>query len=196
VTGALTAQQGDVASGSWAARATSPNPSGAPTAAYASETLAASQTDLYYRMPFKLLSAPTAGTYLGKFRTEANAAILGCYVSNTGKLSFRNDAGVVTRYSSQSVTTGQWHEAHVHLTVDVAYRAAGQIEVWYDGMRLADLSTAQNLGIDPVGRLQIGENDPTKTFDVVFDDVVADSSFIESKLSLSTTTWGGVSPVG
>jgi hypothetical protein len=81
-----------------------------------------------------------------------------------------------------------------HLTVDAVNPAAGQIEVRYDGERLAHLSTAQNLGIDPVGRLQLGENDPTKTFDVVFDDVVVDSSFHKSQLSLSTSTWGGASP--
>ena len=84
----------------------------------------------------------------------------------------------------------------VHLTVDAANPTAGQVEVWYDGERLADLSTAQNLGIDLVGRLQLGENDPTKTFDVAFDHVVADSSFHESQLSLSTTNWGGAYPAG
>jgi hypothetical protein len=94
------------------------------------------------------------------------------------------------------VTTGQWHEIQVHLTVDAANPTAGQVEVWYDGERLTDLSTAQNLGIDPVGRLQLGENDPTKTFDVAFDPVVADSSFHESQLSLSTTNWGGAYPTG
>jgi hypothetical protein len=52
------------------------------------------------------------------------------------------------------------------------------------------------LGIDLVGRLQLGENDPTKTFDVAFDPAVADSSFHESQLSLSTTNWGGAYPAG
>jgi hypothetical protein len=47
-----------VASGAWAARAISPNARGTPTAAYASENLADPQTDLYYRMRFKLLSVP------------------------------------------------------------------------------------------------------------------------------------------
>jgi hypothetical protein len=135
-------------------------------------------------------ACPPASTYLGKFRTEANASILGFYVSKCGKLSFRNDAGAVTRYSRQSVTAGQWHEVQVHLTLDAANPTAGQVEVWYDGVRLADPSTAQNLSTNLVGRLQLSENDPTKSFDVVFDDVVADSSFHESQLSLNTTTWG------
>jgi hypothetical protein len=56
-----------VASGAWAARAISPNASGTPTAAYASETLADPQTDLYYWMRFKLLNAPMTSTYLRKF---------------------------------------------------------------------------------------------------------------------------------
>jgi hypothetical protein len=50
VTGPLTLQRTDVASGAWAARATSLNASGTTTVAYASKTLAASQTDMYYQM--------------------------------------------------------------------------------------------------------------------------------------------------
>jgi hypothetical protein len=59
----------------------------------------------------------------------------------------------MTRSSIQSVTTEQWHEVQAHLTVDAVNPTAGQIEVRYDGERLAHLSTVQNLGIDPVGRL-------------------------------------------
>jgi hypothetical protein len=56
-----------VASGPWAARAISPNASGTPTAAYASKTLASPETDLYYRMHFKLLNTPMTSIYLRKF---------------------------------------------------------------------------------------------------------------------------------
>jgi acid phosphatase type 7 len=169
-----------VASGAWAARATSPNASGTPTAAYASKTLNAAQTDLYYRIKFKLGNTPTTTLYLGKFRTSTNGSILGVYVSNTGKLSLRNDAGPATRISNQSVSPGMWHEVQVHVRVDVANPAAGQVEVWYDGAPVADLSRAENLGANPVARLQLGENDATRTFDLVFDDVTADTQFITS----------------
>jgi hypothetical protein len=42
-------------------------PAARPTAAYASETLADPQTDLYYWMRFKLLNAPMTSTNLRKF---------------------------------------------------------------------------------------------------------------------------------
>ena len=114
VSGPLAPQQGqvakgEVASGTWAARATSTG-----AAAYASETLDAPQADLYYRMWFKLLSPPTASsTYLGRLRTGANVSILGLYVTGSGKLAYRNDiaATTFTRTSALSVTTGDWHEA-------------------------------------------------------------------------------------
>jgi acid phosphatase type 7 len=180
VTGPLVAQQTEFRSGTWAARATSPTASGTTTAAYASKTLSSPQSDLYYRIKFKLLQAPTTTLYLGKFRTGANVSILGVYVSSTGKLSLRNDAGAVTLTSTQSVTTGVWHEVQVHLTVDPTTAAAGQVAVWYDGAPVATLTTAQNLGTTPVGRLQLGDNTGTATFDLALDDVVADTQFITS----------------
>jgi hypothetical protein len=175
VSGPFAPRQGDVASGTWAARAASTG-----AAAYAYKTLNAAQTDLYYRFKFKRSNSPTDTLYLGKFRTSTNASILGLYVSNTGKLSLRNDAGQVTRISNQSVSTGEWHEMQVHVRVDVVNPAAGQVEVWYDRVPVADLSRAENLGANPVGRLQLGENEVTRTFDLVFDDVTADTQFITS----------------
>jgi hypothetical protein len=182
VSGPLNAQQDEVASGAWAARATSTG-----DAAFASKTLTTAQADLYYRIKVKLLSAPTASTYLARFRTESNRSIVGLYVSNSGKLSFRNDVAGVTRSSGQVVSTGQWHEVQAHLRVDAATPAAGQIEVWYDGAFLPELSSTQNFGPTPVRRLQLGENASGRTFDMVFDDVVADTQLIEMSASQRAT---------
>jgi hypothetical protein len=52
----------------------------------------------------------------------------------------------MTRSSIQSVTTEQWHEVQAHLTVDAGNPTAGQIEVGYDGGRLADPTSARNFG--------------------------------------------------
>jgi len=173
VSGPLSAQQDEVASGAWAARATSTG-----AAAFASKTLATAQTDLYYRIKVKLLSAPTDSTYLARFRTESNLSILGLYVSRTGKLSVRNDVAGVSRSSRQVVSMGEWHEVQIRLRVDAAIPAAGQIDVWFDGISLPDLSGTQDFGPTPVRLLQLGENANGRTFDIVFDDVVADTSFI------------------
>ena len=134
-------------------------------------------------------SPPTANPYLGRFRTASNVSILGLYVSSSGKLSYRNDVAGASLSSTNPqavVTTGAWHEVQVHLTVN---GAAGQVEVWYDGVRLDDLSkTQQNFGTDPIGRLQLGENAAGKTFDIAFDDVAADVQKISSDSTQTDTT--------
>ena len=168
--GTLGVQQQEVANGTWAARATSIK---AP--AYASKTLDAAQADLYYRIKFKLISPPTSSLYLGKVRTETNASILGLYISARGKLSYRNDIGQVTRTSSQLVSPGQWHEVQLHVRVNHAEPSAGQVEDWYDGTLVAELSRTEDLGTAPIGRLQLGDNSAERTFDIAFDDVVADT---------------------
>ena len=184
VSGPLVVQQQEVRTGNFAARAASTG-----VAASASKTLAATQTDLYYRMRFKLLSAPTASPYFGRFRTASNVSILGLFVSSSGKLSYRNDVAGTSLSSTNPlavVTTGAWHEVQVHLTVN---GAAGQVEVWYDGVRLDDMSkTQQNFGTDPIGRLQLGENASGKTFDIAFDDVAADVQKISSDSTQTDTT--------
>jgi hypothetical protein len=85
------------------------------------------------------------------------------------------------------VTTGQWHEVQIHVRLDGANPADGRVEVWYDGAPVGELSQTDNLGTAPVARLQLGENTTTKTFDMVFDDVVAGTQFIASSFSPTTT---------
>jgi hypothetical protein len=178
VIGTLGVQQQEVANGAWAARATSMR---AP--AYASKTLDGPETDLYYRITFKLVSPPTSSLYLGKVRTKTNDSILGLYISARGKLSYRNDAGQVTRTSNQVVSPRQWHEVQLHVRVNHTEPSAGQVEVWYDGTPVAELSRTEDLGAAPIGRLQLGENSADRTFDIAFDDVAADTLFIESEFA-------------
>ena len=91
--------------------------------------------------------------------------------------------GEVTRTSSQVVSPGQWHEVQVHVRVNHAEPSAGQVQVWYDGTPVAELSRTEDLGTAPIGRLQLGENAAERTFDIAFDDVVADTLFIESEFA-------------
>jgi hypothetical protein len=44
------------------------------------------------------------------------------------------------------------------------------IEVWLDGVRVDALSSVTNLGTAGVGRLQLGEVQSGRTYQVVFDD--------------------------
>lgn len=171
VTGPMRVQQEEVASGGWAARATSTG-----EAAYASRTLATPETDLSFRVRFKLLGTPTDNIYLARFRTEADRSILGLYVSDSSGLSLRNDVAGGSLSSGQAVSAGEWHDIQVHLRIDPETPEAGQVEVWYNGARVPELSTTQDVGTAPVGRLQLGENARGRTFDVAFDDVVVDAA--------------------
>jgi hypothetical protein len=51
-------------------------------------------------------------------------------------------------------------------------------EVWLDGTALTALSQTQALGSDPIGRVQIGNNQTSRTYDMLFDDVVVDTARI------------------
>lgn len=170
----LSVQQQEVFSGLYAGRATS-----AGTATWAYKTLSTTQSELYYRLRFKLLSKDANTLYLQRFRTSGGTSILGLYISSTGKLGYRNDAGARSTTSTTTVTAGVWHELQAHLLIDTVSNTAGQVEVWYDGARVDALSKIEPLGTTPIGRVQVGENSAGRTYDVVFDDVTVDGSLID-----------------
>ena len=88
----------------------------------------------------------------------------------------RNDAGALTTTSSTTVTKGVWHEVQMRVVIA---GSSGRTDVWYDGTQLSTLSKAQNLGTTGVGRLQLGENANSKSYDIAFDEVVADRRFVQ-----------------
>jgi len=167
----LTVQSSVVYAGTRAVRATSTG----SAAAWAYHSFATTQTSLYYRLRFDVVSPlpPSATTYLGKFRTSSGTSILGLYVSTTGKLSYRNDAGNTSVLSTAAITTG-WHTAEVHLVIA---GTSSTVEVWLDGGPVAALTKTENLGTTPIGRVQLGDN-TVHTYDVYFDDVAADTAHI------------------
>ncbi len=168
----LTVQQAQVYAGLYAARATSTG-----TAAYAYEQLSQTQNELYYRLWFKILSQGTNSVYLQRFRTGSNGAIMGVFISSTGKLAYRNDVTAVTTTSTTTVASGMWHELQVHVLIN---GTAGGTEVWLDGTRIDALSKTENLGTTPVGRIQLGDSSSGRTFDVALDQVALSTQFIGS----------------
>jgi hypothetical protein len=156
----LTVQQGQVFSGSWAARAAGPG------ASQALKSLGPSETDVYYRVRFRVASQGSNVNLL-KFRT-ASSSILGVYLSSTGKLSYRNDVAAVSRTSSTTVASGGWHELQVRVQIAGASSA---VTTWLDGAVVGALTRSESLGTTPIGVVQLGENATGRTFDVAFDDV-------------------------
>lgn len=169
----LFAQQQEVFTGGWAARGTS---TGAATWAYAQ--LGSTYGELFYRIRFKVLSQGVASNNsvnLLKLRTGAGASILGMFRNPQGRLAYRNDVAGVSTTSSTTVATGTWHELQIRARI---HGGSGQSETWFNGVRIATLSKTENLGTNAIGRIQLGENSSSRTYDVAFDDVVADTSII------------------
>ena len=169
VTGALNVQQQEVYDGTYAARGTS---TGAATWAY--KQLDTAQNNIYYRLRFKLMSLGS-NAYLMRFRTSSNTSLLGVYVTNTGKLAYRNDIAGIATTSNTNVQIGIWHDLQVRIFID---GTNSQTETWLNGIKIDALSKTESLSTTPVRRLQVGENSTGRIYDVAFDNVTVNSSFI------------------
>jgi chitodextrinase len=170
----LTLQQQDVLSGSWAAEMTS---TGAG-AAFADHVLSSPATDLYYETRFKILSQGPNSVTLLRLRSTTTS-ILTVFVSTTGKLGYRNDVvspGVATTSATAAVSQNIWHTAQLHVTIN---DTSSLVEVWLDGVPVADLSQVDSLGTIPIARIGLGDNSTSgKTYDIALDDVEMDPAFI------------------
>jgi chitodextrinase len=169
----LMAQQQEVLSGAWAARGTS-----AGSANWAYAQLGSTYGELFYRIRFKVLSQGAASNNtvnLLKLRTGTGGAILGLYRNPQGRLGYRNEIAALSTTSSTTITAGTWHEVQIRARIN---GASGESETWFNGVRIAALSKTENFGTKPIGRIQLGENSPSRNYDIAFDDVAADTSFI------------------
>jgi hypothetical protein len=176
----LTVQQSHVYAGQYAARSRSTG-----TATYAYKQLSQTQNKLYYRLWFKIISQGANSVYLQRFRTGSNGAIMGVFISSTGKLAYRNDIAGVTTTSTTVVTQGTWHELQVRVLIN---GAAGETEVWLDGTRVEALSKIQNLGSTFIGRIQLGESSSGRTYDVALDQIALSTRFIDSSNPPASTS--------
>ncbi len=168
----LAIQQQDIYAGLYAARQSSSG-SGA---SYASKTLGTAQSDLYYSLRFKVISKGTTSAYMQRFRTSSNGAIGGVFLSSTNRLSFRNDVASSSNTTGPLVTLGVWHELQTHLLIN---GTSSQIEIWYDGELIPALSVTGNLGINPIGRVHLGDSSTTNIHNIALDEVGVNTSFIQ-----------------
>jgi Calcineurin-like phosphoesterase len=175
VSSGLTVESTDAFDGTYAAESVG---TGDANTGYAWKTLPSTLTNAYYELHFKVVSDST-NVELLRFRSAIGApsgsanAILGAFVSSsTGKLGVRDDfAATNVSTSGPFVADGNWHTLQVHVNI-----ATGQVDTWLDGNVVPILSgTGFNLGPDPVGIIQLGENSPSRTYDVRYDDVAVDT---------------------
>jgi hypothetical protein len=165
----LNVQSQDVYAGTYAAQGISTG-----TATWAYKQLDAGQNDIYYRLRFKINSLGST-TYLMRFRTVTSTSLLGVYLTNAGKLAYRNDIAGTPTISNTSVTNGVWHALQVRVLIN---GTESQTEVWLDGVYIDDLSNIESLSTTPVRRVQMGENSSGRTYNILFDNVTVHTSLI------------------
>ena len=153
-----------VHSGSNAAQANTTN-----GGTYAKKTLPSTYSNGYGRIYFNLISY-TSQVNLLRFRTAADASLVYLVVNTSGKLGLRNDINSSTLTSATSVGSG-WHALELHATIN---GASSTTEVWLDGVKVTDLSLTTNLGTAPIGKLQVGEVNTGRTYNLILDDAVFD----------------------
>jgi hypothetical protein len=175
----LVVQNQEVETGSFAARETS---TGLIGATYARKQLSSTQTDLYYKVDFKLISQGANTVTLLKFRTAADGSILGVAINSNHQLIYVNDVTATSVNSGMTVTSGAWQslEVFVHIA-----DTASQIQVWYNNTLVGALSRTDSLGLNPVGRVQLGENSTGRTYDVALDNVFVSTAFITASAPLA-----------
>ena len=154
--------------GTWAARETS---TGAATSAY--KTLSSTYNELWLQSWVYLTSQSTSVNLVG-FSKATGASIVNVYLDGTGRVSLRNNQGMVTTYGTSKVAPGAWHRVVLHAVVN---GTSSSLDASLDGVPVPGLTlTGQNLGTTPIGRIQLGDTSTARTYDVLLDDVVASST--------------------
>ncbi len=160
--GGLVVQGALTHTGSFAAQGNTTN-----GATYAKKTLPATYADAYARVFFNVVSAASQVNLL-RIRTAADTSIGYLFVTATGQVGLKSDVALTTFTSATSAGAG-WHSLELHAVLN---GTSSTTEVWLDGVKLNDLSVTTNLGTTPIGRLQIGEVQSGRTYNVVLDDAV------------------------
>ena len=164
----LVAQSALVDSGAFAARANA-----AGSATYAYKSLAAATNELYYKARFNITNRGASTVYLLRARGAAPGfgAVAGVYLSTSGQLCYRNESASGILCAGGSVSNGTWHSVMMRV---VSNGAASSTEVWLDGVKVIT-KTGETYPTGGIGRIHVGDFTSGKTFDVTYDNVVADT---------------------
>jgi hypothetical protein len=142
-------------------------------ATYAKKTLPTSYSEGYARIYFNIASMSSQVNLL-RYRTATDVSMTYLFVNTSGKLSLRNDIAAITIASTTPVSSG-WHALEFHV---LSNGASSITEVWLDGVRINDLSVTTDLGTNLIGKVQIGEVQGGRIYNLLFDDVIFDTQAI------------------
>jgi outer membrane protein assembly factor BamB len=169
--GSIVVQSQYVDTGSFAALASS---TGAAKA-FAYTLLPNDYAQLYAKVRFDVISQPANNVDLIHFTTDQTAPLATLYLSPTGLLRLANNTLGTSTSSGVTPSKGAWHTLELELDVD---GASSQTAVWLDGSSLTKLTTIGNYGFAPIGDFEIGDGHLSRTFQVAFDNVAVNTSYI------------------
>ncbi len=163
-TNGLAVQSDVVHAGHRAARGNTTN-----GATYAKKMFSSTYAEAYAQVFFTVTSQASQ-INLMRLRDASGSSLAYVYVNSQGRLGVHNDATGVSTTSDLTITPG-WHSVQLHLGVDSTSATSGTLQVWCDGTILGRLSGSDvQIGTQPVGGMQIGETQRSRTYDVTFDD--------------------------
>jgi hypothetical protein len=160
----MSVQQQEVASGSWAARATTPGGS----SALARLTLSSAHSQIYVQVRFKVVSQGVNEATLLHLRNAESRLMLSAFVTPGGRMAIRSEVGNFTLGSGTFIERNRWHELQVGLTIE---NGSGLSSVFLDGVEIPRLATTIQAGDNSVARVELGERSLRRILDVAFDDV-------------------------
>jgi chitodextrinase len=159
----LQAQQGTAFAGLWAARGSSTG-----TATYALKTLSPTRTSVYFETRFNIAALKKSTVNLLRFRTASDTPLLTVYADEPPRRIYYRNEVTGANFTTVNVDYGAWHDIRAHISVS---GSSSLIELWYDGTKI--VTSTQNLGTTPIGKLELGNSVTGRTYDLRFDNVLA-----------------------
>jgi acid phosphatase type 7 len=148
----LIAQQQIVSEGAWA---------------YKTLTLSTEELTASLRVQMVSFSGTSPVNFL-KLRSATGIAIAEVYITPAGFLGLRNNITGLATNSSIKPSLGVWHTVTLRA---VMAGASSRLELSLNGAPVTGLQFTVDLGINPVGRVQVGESVSGRTADLVYDSV-------------------------
>jgi hypothetical protein len=142
------------------------------------KTLSTGVSSAYFRTYFYVNSQATgSGLGLVAYRSTSDGAIMKVYIDgNNGKLCIRNEVTLTNTCSNTVPTQDAWHAVELYANIN---GTSSSHKVWYDGTEDTTFTTTTaDLGTVNIGRLVLGEVNTGRTYDVFFDDVIAQNVYV------------------
>lgn len=144
--------------------------------AYLKKTLSATASEVYFRTYVYIRSQGTNNVSMLQLANGSGSLIAHVFMNSSHQIGIRNDTTLTTTQSTTVMSTGTWHSLEFHVKIN---GTSGTTDVFLDGTAITSLtSTSANLGTNNVAQVWLGENQTSRTYDLVYDDVVVQDGYV------------------